>query len=255
MSYSPPCSFSSPLFLGSTHTSAADFHLTQLSRLLLPTLTTRVCMHAVLQAGTGGGSDVGQAVGGSRIEHEAAAALPPPRPGGDCAAAAADTTAAGNDGPAAAAGAPSSAAAGAAPTGSGRGGRAAAASGAGGGEVSAAGLDAVAAQAATAGEGVGNGKRASVAGEEGAGAAVAAEGGGAAEVDMWSSLVDVLEVSVECGVGVGLQLGKAAVVLRCSSVADELDGLIAGNAKASSLKSAEGASCLEYFQVFGIPST
>ncbi|CAN0562110.1 unnamed protein product, partial [Ectocarpus sp. 12 AP-2014] len=36
---------------GSAHTSAADFHLAQLSRLLLPTLTTRVCMHAVLQAG------------------------------------------------------------------------------------------------------------------------------------------------------------------------------------------------------------
>lgn len=40
----------------SAHTSAADFHLAQLSRLLLPTLTTRVCMHAVLQAG---GSDAG----------------------------------------------------------------------------------------------------------------------------------------------------------------------------------------------------
>ncbi|CAN0076067.1 unnamed protein product [Ascophyllum nodosum] len=34
---------------GSVHTSAADFHLDQLSRLLLPTLTTRACMHAVLQ--------------------------------------------------------------------------------------------------------------------------------------------------------------------------------------------------------------
>ncbi|CAM9622602.1 unnamed protein product, partial [Ectocarpus sp. 8 AP-2014] len=39
---------------GSAHTSAADFHLAQLSRLLLPTLTTRVCMHAVLQAGGSG---------------------------------------------------------------------------------------------------------------------------------------------------------------------------------------------------------
>ncbi|CAN0357602.1 unnamed protein product, partial [Laminaria digitata] len=34
----------------SAHVSAADFHLAQLSRLLLPTLTTRSCMHAVLQA-------------------------------------------------------------------------------------------------------------------------------------------------------------------------------------------------------------
>eukprot|EP00904_Undaria_pinnatifida_P002219 jgi/Undpi1/11999/HiC_scaffold_4.g01698.m1 len=35
---------------GSAHISAADFHLAQLTRLLLPTLTTRSCMHAVLQA-------------------------------------------------------------------------------------------------------------------------------------------------------------------------------------------------------------
>ncbi|CAM9680040.1 unnamed protein product, partial [Hapterophycus canaliculatus] len=56
---------------GSAHTSAADFHLAQLSRLLLPTLTTRVCMHAVLQAGGGGGGGGGRA--DARIEQGAAA--------------------------------------------------------------------------------------------------------------------------------------------------------------------------------------
>lgn len=40
----------SGLHIQSAHVSAADFHLAQLSRLLLPTLTTRSCMHAVLQA-------------------------------------------------------------------------------------------------------------------------------------------------------------------------------------------------------------
>eukprot|EP00903_Cladosiphon_okamuranus_P008196 g7892.t1 len=59
---------------GSAHTSAAEFHLAQLSRLLLPTLTTRVCMHAVLQTKTmtqtqkaaGAGLE-----GGASREHEA----------------------------------------------------------------------------------------------------------------------------------------------------------------------------------------
>ncbi|CAM9963222.1 unnamed protein product [Ectocarpus sp. 4 AP-2014] len=49
---------------GSAHTSAADFHLAQLSRLLLPTLTTRVCMHAVLQAGGSGASAKTERVAG-----------------------------------------------------------------------------------------------------------------------------------------------------------------------------------------------
>lgn len=53
------------LVVGSEHTSAADFHLAQLSRLLLPTLTTRVCMHAVLQTAGGTGRE-----GGARRHHE-----------------------------------------------------------------------------------------------------------------------------------------------------------------------------------------
>lgn len=57
----------SPLLLQtSAHTSAADFHLAQLSRLLLPTLTTRACMHAVLQTGAdkGGRGAGGVTLGG-----------------------------------------------------------------------------------------------------------------------------------------------------------------------------------------------
>ncbi|CBJ27315.1 conserved unknown protein [Ectocarpus siliculosus] len=50
---------------GSAHTSAADFHLAQLSRLLLPTLTTRVCMHAVLQAGGSGAGAKTERVAGT----------------------------------------------------------------------------------------------------------------------------------------------------------------------------------------------
>ncbi|CAM9701038.1 unnamed protein product, partial [Choristocarpus tenellus] len=34
---------------GRAHASAAQFHIQELSRLLLPTLTTRACMHAILQ--------------------------------------------------------------------------------------------------------------------------------------------------------------------------------------------------------------
>ena len=69
-------------FDGSAHTSAAEFHLAQLSRLLLPTLTTRVCMHAVLQTAGGGrrgGEGEGEAPrgeggnnGGARRQHELA---------------------------------------------------------------------------------------------------------------------------------------------------------------------------------------
>ncbi|CAN0147638.1 unnamed protein product [Ectocarpus fasciculatus] len=59
---------------GSAHTSAADFHLAQLSRLLLPTLTTRVCMHAVLQAG---GSGAGAKTGRGAATPGAPSATPP----------------------------------------------------------------------------------------------------------------------------------------------------------------------------------
>ncbi|CAM9792614.1 unnamed protein product, partial [Discosporangium mesarthrocarpum] len=52
------------------HTSAAQFHVQQLSRLLQPTLTTRACIHAILQdhrahGGEGaGGKDQGAASSG-----------------------------------------------------------------------------------------------------------------------------------------------------------------------------------------------
>lgn len=79
-------------FDGSAHTSAAEFHLAQLSRLLLPTLTTRVCMHAVLQTAGGGrrgGEGEGEGEGprgeggddgGARRQHELAPTGETPTP-------------------------------------------------------------------------------------------------------------------------------------------------------------------------------
>eukprot|EP00752_Nemacystus_decipiens_P004751 g4326.t3 len=134
---------------GSAHTSAAEFHLAQLSRLLLPTLTTRVCMHAVLQ--TAGGR-AGRGGGGTGRQHGGAPPGGTPRSSTDglVSADASSSTASAGDSP---------------ESGIGSGGR-------DGGED---GQGAEGAEVAT-----------------GLGGAGAADGGA---VDMWTSLVDVLEAS------------------------------------------------------------